>query len=204
MISFFEWFKKESKAIKTNKFLIVGLGNIGVDYKKTRHNIGFRIIDFFALENNIKLEESKLGQIGTLKYGGKKIILLKPSTLMNLSGKSVRYWANKEKIAIQNILVLTDDLNLDFNVIKLKGKGSDGGHNGLKNIEYCLNTTNYARLRFGIGIKESIHKKIDFVLGHFSLQEEKKISHSLKICKEIIFSYIKNGLENTMNLYNGK
>ncbi len=202
MVRFFKWFKKDSKVAESNKFLIVGLGNIGSNYKKTRHNIGFRIIDFLVKENDIKLQESKLGQLGILKFSGKKIFLLKPSTLINLSGKSVRYWVNKEKIAIENILVLTDDLNLNFGVIKLKGKGSDGGHNGLKNIGSCLNTLNYARLRFGIGTKESVHNKTDFVLGNFSTEEEKKISKPLKISKEVVFSYVKNGLENTMNLYN--
>ena len=202
MTGFFKWFKRGSKAIENNKFLIVGLGNIGFKYEKTRHNIGFRIIDSLSSEKNITLEESKLGQLGILDYAGKKLFLLKPSTLMNLSGKSVRYWMKKKNIEITNILILTDDLNLDFGNIKLKPKGSDGGHNGLKDIENCLKTPDYPRLRFGIGDKKSTSDKVKFVLGNFSKDEEKKIYKSLKICNEIIFSYVRNGIDNTMNIYN--
>ena len=202
MTGFFKWFKRGSKAIENNKFLIVGLGNIGFKYEKTRHNIGFRIIDSLSSEKNITLEESKLGQLGILDYAGKKMFLLKPSTLMNLSGKSVRYWMKKKNIEITNILILTDDLNLDFGNIKLKRKGSDGGHNGLKDIENCLKTPDYPRLRFGIGDKRSASDKVKFVLGNFSKDEEQKISKSLKICNEIIFSYVRNGIDNTMNIYN--
>ena len=202
MTGFFKWFKRGSKAIENNKFLIVGLGNIGFKYEKTRHNIGFRIIDSLSSEKNITLEESKLGQLGILDYAGKKMFLLKPSTLMNLSGKSVRYWMKKKNIEITNILILTDDLNLDFGNIKLKRKGSDGGHNGLKDIENCLKTPDYPRLRFGIGDKKSTSDKVKFVLGNFSKDEEQKICNSLKICNEIIFSYVRNGIDNTMNIYN--
>ena len=202
MTGFFKWFIRGSKAIENNKFLIVGLGNIGFKYEKTRHNIGFRIIDSLSSEKNITLEESKLGQLGILDYAGKKLFLLKPSTLMNLSGKSVRYWMKKKNIEITNILILTDDLNLDFGNIKLKRKGSDGGHNGLKDIENCLKTPNYPRLRFGIGDKKSTSDKVKFVLGNFSKNEEQKICKFLKICNEIIFSYVRNGIDNTMNIYN--
>ena len=202
MTGFFKWFKRGSKAIENNKFLIVGLGNIGFKYEKTRHNIGFRIIDSLSSEKNITLEESKLGKLGILDYAGKKMFLLKPSTLMNLSGKSVRYWMKKKNIEITNILILTDDLNLDFGNIKLKRKGSDGGHNGLKDIENCLKTPDYPRLRFGIGDKKSTSDKVKFVLGNFSKNEEQKICKSLKICNEIIFSYVRNGIDNTMNIYN--
>ena len=202
MTGFFKWFKRGSKAIENNKFLIVGLGNIGFKYEKTRHNIGFRIIDSLSSEKNITLEESKLGQLGILDYAGKKLFLLKPSTLMNLSGKSVRYWMKKKNIEITNILILTDDLNLDFGNIKLKRKGSDGGHNGLKDIENCLKTPDYPRLRFGIGDKKPTSDKVKFVLGNFSKDEEQKICKFLKICNEIIFSYVRNGIDNTMNIYN--
>lgn len=202
MTGFFKWFKRGSKAIENNKFLIVGLGNIGFKYEKTRHNIGFRIIDSLSSEKNITLEKSKLGQLGILDYAGKKMFLLKPSTLMNLSGKSVRYWMKKKNIEITNILILTDDLNLDFGNIKLKRKGSDGGHNGLKDIENCLKTPDYPRLRFGIGDKKSTSDKVKFVLGNFSKDEEQKICKFLKICNEIIFSYVRNGIDNTMNIYN--
>ncbi|MDG2147754.1 MAG: aminoacyl-tRNA hydrolase [Flavobacteriaceae bacterium] len=202
MTGFFKWFKRDSKAIENNKFLIVGLGNIGAKYEKTRHNIGFRIIDLLSSEKNITLEKLKLGQLGVLNYSGKKIFLLKPSTLMNLSGKSVRYWMKKKNIEITNILILTDDLNLDFGKIKLKRRGSAGGHNGLKDIEHCLNTSEYPRLRFGIGNKKHTNDKVDFVLGNFSKDEEEKISKSFKVCTEVVLSFIRNGIENTMNLYN--
>tara|TARA_B100000614_G_scaffold261579_1_gene291606 strand:+ start:1274 stop:1882 length:609 start_codon:yes stop_codon:yes gene_type:complete len=202
MVAFFKWFKKDSNLAQNNSFLIVGLGNIGPEYEKTRHNIGFRIIDLLSSENDINLEKSKLGQLGILKYSGKKIFLLKPSTFMNLSGKSVKYWMEKKNIAIKNILILTDDLNLDLGIIKLKQKGSDGGHNGLKDIERCLNTPNYARLRFGIGKIKYSSDKVDFVLGSFSEDEEEKISKSLELSTKVILSYIKNGIDNTMNMYN--
>ena len=202
MTRFFKWFKRDSKAIENNKFLIVGLGNIGAKYEKNRHNIGFRIIDFLAKEKNIELNKSRLGQLGILKFGGKKIFLLKPSTLMNLSGKSVRYWIKKKNIEIMNVLILTDDLNIDFGKMKLKRGGSSGGHNGLKDIEHCLNTSGYPRLRFGIGNKKHTSDKVDFVLGNFSKDEEVKISKSLKFCAEVVLSFIRNGIDNTMNLYN--
>ena len=202
MVAFFKWFKKDSNLAQNNSFLIVGLGNIGPKYEKTRHNIGFRIIDLLSSEKDINLEKSKLGQLGILKYSGKKIFLLKPSTFMNLSGKSVKYWMKKKNIAIKNILILTDDLNLDLGIIKLRQKGSDGGHNGLKDIERSLSTSNYARLRFGIGKIKYSSDKVDFVLGSFSKDEEEKISKSLEISTKVILSFIKNGIDNTMNMYN--
>ena len=198
------WLKGKSKSIDMRKFLIVGLGNIGADYKNTRHNIGFEVIDYIAEKYKADMEESKLCKKGVLRFKGKKIILIKPSTLMNRSGKAVRYWALKENIAIENILVVTDDLHLPLAKLRLKGKGSDGGHNGLKDIEAHLNTHNYPRLRFGIKNDDKSFNQIDFVLGKFSSEEKNQVVKGIIKCEEIALSFIQRGLEKSMNLYNGK
>ena len=198
------WLKGKSKSIDMRKFLIVGLGNIGADYKNTRHNIGFEVIDYIAEKYKADMEESKLCKKGVLRFKGKKIILIKPSTLMNRSGKAVRYWALKENIAIENILVVTDDLHLPLAKLRLKGKGSDGGHNGLKDIEANLNTPNYSRLRFGIKNDDKSFNQIDFVLEKFSSEEKNQVIRGIIKCEEIAFSFIQTGLEKSMNLYNAK
>ena len=198
------WLSGKSKPNDMKKFLIVGLGNIGFDYKNTRHNIGFEVIDYLAKKHETDMEEVKLCKKGTFRYKGKKIILLKPSTFMNRSGKAVRYWALKENIAIQNILVITDDLNLPLAKLRLKGKGSDGGHNGLKDIEAQLNTPNYPRLRFGIKNEEKSFNQIDFVLGKFSAEENNQVIRGIIKCEEIALSFTQMGLEKSMNLFNGK
>lgn len=135
---------------KVKKFLIVGLGNIGSEYVNTRHNIGFKVLDYLANEENLEFKSVKLGSLAEFKIKGRTVFLLKPNTYMNLSGKAVNYWLEKEKISIENSLIITDDLNLPFGTIRIKKKGSDGGHNGLKNIQQVLNTTEYPRFRFGI------------------------------------------------------
>ena len=198
------WLSGKSKPNDMKKFLIVGLGNIGFDYKNTRHNIGFEVIDYLAKKHETDMEEVKLCKKGTFRYKGKKIILLKPSTFMNRSGKAVRYWALKENVAIQNILVITDDLNLPLAKLRLKGKGSDGGHNGLKDIEAQLNTPNYPRLRFGIKNEEKSFNQIDFVLGKFSADENNQVIRGIIKCEEIAISFTQMGLEKSMNLFNGK
>ena len=198
------WLSGKSKPNDMKKFLIVGLGNIGFDYKNTRHNIGFEVIDYLAKKHETDMEEVKLCKKGTFRYKGKKIILLKPSTFMNRSGKAVRYWALKENIAIQNILVITDDLNLPLAKLRLKGKGSDGGHNGLKDVEAQLNTPNYPRLRFGIKNEEKSFNQIDFVLGKFSAEENNQVIRGIIKCEEIALSFTQMGLEKSMNLFNGK
>lgn len=198
------WLSGKSKPNDMKKFLIVGLGNIGFDYKNTRHNIGFEVIDYLAKKHETDMEEVKLCKKGTFRYKGKKIILLKPSTFMNRSGKAVRYWALKENIAIQNILVITDDLNLPLAKLRLKGKGSDGGHNGLKDVEAQLNTPNYPRLRFGIKNEEKSFNQIDFVLGKFSADENNQVIRGIIKCEEIALSFTQMGLEKSMNLFNGK
>ena len=198
------WLFGKSKPNDMKKFLIVGLGNIGFDYKNTRHNIGFEVIDYLAKKYETDMEEVKLCKKGTFRYKGKKIILLKPSTFMNRSGKAVRYWALKENVAIQNILVITDDLNLPLAKLRLRGKGSDGGHNGLKDIEAQLNTPNYPRLRFGIKNEEKSFNQIDFVLGKFSAEENNQVIRGIIKCEEIALSFTQMGLEKSMNLFNGK
>ena len=198
------WLKEKSKSIDMTKFLIVGLGNIGANYKNTRHNIGFEVIDYLAEKYKADMEEVKLCQKGVFRYKGKKIILIKPSTLMNRSVKAVRYWAQKEKIAIQNILVITDDLHLPLAKLRLRGRGSDGGHNGLKDIEAQLNTPNYPRLRFGIRNNNKRFSQIDFVLGEFSTEEKDELVRAIIKCDEIVLSFAQKGLEKSMNLFNGE
>lgn len=186
------------------KFLIVGLGNIGSEYANTRHNIGFRVLDHLAKEEALKFETRRLGDVTTYKFKGRTFILLKPSTYMNLSGKAVRHWMNTEKVPLDNVLVITDDINLDFGTIRVKAKGSDGGHNGLKSIQTELNTTKYNRFRFGIGDHFSKGKQVDYVLGEWSADEEAQMIERLDKSCELIRSFGTAGLSNTMNTYNGK
>jgi PTH1 family peptidyl-tRNA hydrolase len=186
------------------KFLIVGLGNIGPKYENTRHNIGFKILDFLAEKEGLTFESNKLGDVTTYKLKGRTFILLKPSTFMNLSGKAVRYWLEKEKIPLENLLVLTDDLNLPFGTFRVKTKGSDGGHNGLKDIQLILNTNKYNRFRFGISDTFSQGKQIDYVLGKWISEEKKLLPERLEKATEAIKSFGLAGITNTMNSYNGK
>lgn len=186
------------------KFLIVGLGNIGPAYANTRHNIGFKIVDELAEEHKTTFETEKLGDVATFKLKGKTFILLKPSTFMNLSGKSVKYWMDKENIAVENILIVTDDVNIDFGTIRLKAKGSAGGHNGLKDIQEKLNTQQYARFRFGVGANYSKGRQVDFVLGEWNKQETSELIARLPTSAKIITSFGTAGLANTMNTFNGK
>lgn len=186
------------------KFLIVGLGNIGAEYVNTRHNIGFKILDHFVNQENISFQTQKLGDVAEFKIKGRTILLLKPNTYMNLSGKAVKYWLEKEHIEKDNMLVITDDLNLSFGSIRIKTKGSDGGHNGLKNIQLLLNSSEYPRYRFGISDAFKKGKQVDYVLGEWSLEEKNFLKERLSISSEIIKSFALAGLNNTMNLYNGK
>lgn len=184
------------------KYLIVGLGNTGVEYENTRHNIGFKVLDHFAKKEDLTFESNKLGATTTYKYKGRSFVFLKPSTYMNLSGKAVRYWMTKEKIPLENVLIITDDINLDFGTIRLKTKGSDGGHNGLKDIQLQLGTQQYARFRFGIGADFSKGKQIDFVLGVWSQEEESKLAERLERAGELIKSFGTAGVQITMNTFN--
>ena len=186
------------------KFLIVGLGNIGDKYTNTRHNIGFKVLDHLADAGSVTFETLKLGDIATLKVKGRTLILLKPSTYMNLSGKAVKYWLEKEKVPIQNLLVVTDDLNLPFGTLRLKTKGSDGGHNGLKDIQDKLQTTKYNRFRFGISDSFSKGRQVDYVLGEWNDEENAKLKERLQVSAELIKSFALAGVNNTMNQFNGK
>jgi PTH1 family peptidyl-tRNA hydrolase len=188
----------------SNKFLIVGLGNIGAEYVNTRHNIGFKIVDFLARKENVSFETVKLGALAQYKFKGRTFLLLKPNTYMNLSGKAVQYWMDKENIPLENILVITDDLNLPFGTIRIRQKGSDGGHNGLKNINLVLNTQNYARFRFGISDEFKKGKQVDYVLGDWDDAEKTALPERLEVASEIIKSFGTAGLENTMTAFNGK
>lgn len=195
---------KEESEQTMKKFLIVGLGNIGAEYVNTRHNIGFKIVDFLARKESISFETVKLGMLAEYKFKGRTFLLLKPNTYMNLSGKAVQYWMDKENIPLENILVITDDLNLSFGTIRIKPKGSDGGHNGLKNINLILNTQNYTRFRFGISDEFKKGQQVDYVLGEWSETEKEKLTERLELASEIIKSFGTAGLENTMTTFNGK
>jgi PTH1 family peptidyl-tRNA hydrolase len=173
------------KSDDMNKFLIVGLGNIGAEYANTRHNIGFKVLDFIANKEGASFNDLKLGAVAELKIKGKTFFLLKPNTYMNLSGKAVHYWMDKEKISLDRVLVITDDLNLSFGTIRIRSKGSDGGHNGLKNTTQVLNTQEY-------------------VLGNWDEDEKTKLPERLEIAAEIIKSFGLAGLEITMTSFNGK
>ncbi|NMH28202.1 aminoacyl-tRNA hydrolase [Flavobacterium silvaticum] len=206
MKSFFKLFSKktEPETDPMKKYLIAGLGNIGAEYVNTRHNIGFKVLDFLARAEGIPFETAKLGLVAEYGLKGRKFILLKPNTYMNLSGKAVQYWMQKENIPLENLLVITDDLNLPFGTIRIKPKGSDGGHNGLKNINLVLNTQNYTRFRFGISDEFKKGQQIDYVLGEWSADEEAKLPERLEKSVEVIKSFGTAGLENTMTGFNGK
>lgn len=210
MFNFFKkWFAFNDKTLLTKedtmkKFLIVGLGNIGEKYANTRHNIGFKILDCLVKSEDTIFETLKLGDVATLKIKGRTLILLKPSTYMNLSGKALKYWLEKEKIPLENLLVVTDDLNLPFGSLRLKIKGSDGGHNGLKDIQDKLQSTKYNRFRFGISDTFSKGRQVDYVLSEWSEEENIKLEERLKVSAELIKSFVLAGVNNTMNQFNGK
>lgn len=186
------------------KYLIVGLGNIGTEYQGTRHNIGFKILDAFAEASNISFSTERYGDIGVGRIKNKQVVLLKPSTYMNLSGNAVRYWKTKENIPVENILVLVDDIALPFGAIRMKGQGSDAGHNGLKNIASMLGTEAYPRLRFGIGNDFPRGCQIDYVLGQFTLDERQKLPVRIDVAIEAIRTYVLAGLQTAMCDFNNK
>lgn len=186
------------------KYLIVGLGNIGEKYIETRHNIGFKIVDKLANNQQVTFETKKLGDIAKFNHKGRMFVLLKPSTYMNLSGKAVKYWMLQENISIENVLVIGDDLAIPFGAIRIKSKGSAGGHNGFQDIQDVLQTTEYARLRFGIGNDFSKGKQVDYVLGEWSTEENEKLPERILLATEAVLSFGLAGLPNTMNSFNGK
>lgn len=186
------------------KYLIVGLGNIGAEYEGTRHNIGFRIAD--ALVNSVggSFTTERYGDIAHIRIKNAQLTVLKPSTYMNLSGQAVRYWKEKENIDLKNILVLVDDIALPFGAIRLKGNGSDAGHNGLKNIAQMLGTQDYPRLRFGIGNDYPRGGQIDYVLGHFNLNERQMLPTRVDIAVDAVKAFCLSGLDFAMCNFNNK
>jgi len=210
MANILQWIfgKKENTQVEVHnnmkKFLIVGLGNIGEHYSSTRHNVGFTILDYLAKKEDLIFETQKLGDRAIYKIKGRTFVLLKPSTFMNLSGKAVKYWLDKEKIPLENLLIITDDLNLPFGSIRLKNKGSDGGHNGLKDVQDKLNTTTYNRFRFGISDSFGQGRQTDYVLGEWSEDELQKLPKRLDKSIALIKSFGLAGMNNTMNEFNGK
>lgn len=186
------------------KYLIVGLGNIGEEYRNTRHNIGFLIADTLAASGEQSFSSVRYGAMALMKYRGRLLMILKPSTYMNLSGKAVKYWITKENIPTENLLVVSDDIDLDMGVLRMKAKGSGGSHNGLNNIIEELETTNFPRLRFGIGRNFSAGKQIDFVLGQWTQEEETIVEERKKIAAEMIKNFVMAGINDTMTRYNNK
>ena len=204
------WFSKlfKQKSIENldpmKKFLIVGLGNIGAEYVNTRHNVGFKIVDHLARKEGLSFETVKLGAMATFKTKGRTLLLLKPNTYMNLSGKAVKYWMEKETIPKENVLIITDDLNLSFGTIRIKTKGTDGGHNGLKSIQFELNSSEYPRFRFGISDEFKKGQQVNYVLGEWDEIEKTKLPERFELASEIINSFALAGLDITMNTFNGK
>ena len=203
------WFKQLFQSSQSdpidpmNKFLIVGLGNIGAQYANTRHNIGFKVAKALVDKLDSSFETKKLGELATANYKGKKLFVLMPNTYMNRSGKAVRYWLEQEKIPLENLLVITDDLNLDFGTLRIKTKGSDGGHNGLKDIQAQLGTTKYARLRYGISAQFSKGRQVDYVLGKWTDEEKITLPERVDRMCEAVLAFAKAGPANAMNAYNG-
>ena len=186
------------------KYLIVGLGNIGAEYRDTRHNIGLKVLDAFAEASNIVFSTQRYGDVAQVRVKNKILVLLKPSTYMNLSGEAVRYWMNKENIPLENVLIIVDDIALPFGAIRIKGKGSDGGHNGLKNIAALLGTQNYARIRFGVGNEFVRGAQIDYVLGNFTEEQSRELPVRMKVACDAIKAFCLSGLTFAMNNFSNK
>ena len=186
------------------KYLIVGLGNIGSEYHETRHNIGFMVLDALAEEKGATFELKRHAHIAEVKVKGRTLILVKPTTYMNLSGKAVQYWMQEEKISIENILVITDDLALPYGTLRMRMKGSSGGHNGLSHIEETLSSPNYTRLRMGVGSEFAKGQQVDYVLAPFSAEQQKEMPDVLKRAKDAVIGFATIGVERAMNTVNKK
>lgn len=184
------------------KYLIVGLGNIGAEYENTRHNIGFMVLDAFAKESGAVFNIGRLASVAEAKCRGRQLVLIKPTTYMNLSGRAVNYWMKEENIPLENVLVIVDDLALPFGTIRMRGKGSEAGHNGLKSITEHLGTQNYARLRFGIGNDFPRGGQVDFVLGKWSDDDIAAIAKRTEITNQAIQAFVMEGIERAMNRFN--
>lgn len=186
------------------KFLLVGLGNVGKEYENTRHNIGFKILDRLTKDNSISFELDRLAFVANFRYKSHQIVAIKPTTYMNLSGKALNYWMQKEKISIDNVLVIVDDIAIPFSTLRLKRKGSDGGHNGLKNIQEILGHNTYNRLRFGIGSEFHKGRQVDYVLGEWSKDEDAQLQEKIDKAVESIYVYITQGIDKAMMFANLK
>jgi PTH1 family peptidyl-tRNA hydrolase len=184
------------------KYLIVGLGNMGAEYDNTRHNIGFDVIDHLAEKFEASFKHENLGDIATIKHKGRQFILLKPSTYMNRSGKAVRYWMTKTKVNIKNVLVVVDDMNLPFGTMRMRAKGADGGHNGLRDIQQTLGNSNYPRIRIGIGREFYPGEQVDYVLGKWSPDQKTMLDEIIKKAGDAALSFGTIGMSHTMTAYN--
>ena len=185
-----------------NRFLIIGLGNIGDEYRHTRHNIGFDVVTDFVLKHGGMFQTGRLADVSEVKWKGKIFVCIKPTTYMNLSGKAFKYWMDKEKIELPNTLTIVDDLALPLDKLRLRGAGSDAGHNGLKDIQLTLGTDQYPKLRFGIGNDFPKGRQVEFVLGRWQPNEIPLVNEKISKCPEIIESFAAVGLEKTMNMVN--
>lgn len=186
------------------KFLIAGLGNIGSEYDSTRHNIGFDVADVLAIKHDTKFTTDRLADICTIKWKGRQLVVIKPSTYMNLSGKAIKYWMDKENIPVERVLVIVDEIALPLGSLRMKGSGSDGGHNGLKSVQEVLQTNKYPRLRFGVGNDFPRGRQVDFVLGKWSDKEIDVIKDKIPTAVEMIETFCFRGLQEAMNQYNKK
>jgi PTH1 family peptidyl-tRNA hydrolase len=186
------------------KYLIVGLGNPGEQYSETRHNIGFKTLDALASASNVVFTPARYGDVASLKHKGRNLILLKPSTFMNLSGNAVRYWIQQEKIPVERVMIITDDLSLPFGKIRIRAKGSDGGHNGLKSVQEQIGGSHYPRMRFGVGNDFQPGQQVNYVLAPWTKEESDALDERLKMIGDAILSFSSIGLERTMNFYNNK
>lgn len=186
------------------KYLVACLGNIGTEYENTRHNIGFKIADALANDFSESFRVDRLAMVCKAKYKSRTLIIIKPTTYMNLSGKAVKYWLDKEKIPLENLIVVLDDIALPFGTLRLKPKGSDAGHNGLSHIIQTLGTSQFARLRFGVGNDFRRGYQVDYVLGEWPTEEEKELPFKINSAIEIIKNFTTIGLSRTMNLFNKK
>lgn len=186
------------------KYLIAGLGNIGSEYAETRHNIGFKVVDSLAKASEASFRSDRLADVCEVKHKGRTFILIKPTTYMNHSGKAIKYWLTAEKISVKNLLVITDDLALPCGELRLRAKGSDGGHNGLKSIQFELNTSEYPRLRFGVGNNFAKGRQVDYVLGEWTAEEKPVIEQSITKATELVKDFGSMEIAFVMNKYNKK
>ena len=198
------WPFKRNQQQSMNTFLIVGLGNIGIDYQNTRHNIGFTVLDALTKQVDISFSTLRYGDVAEMNHKGKRLVLLKPSTLMNRSGNAVRYWIKQRKISLQNILIITDDVHLDFGYLRIRKQGSDGGHNGLRDIQDKLGSNQYPRLRVGIGANFSKGRQADFVLSPWNPDEKRMLPTIVDRATKAVVDFAAQGLEKTMNRHNGQ